>query len=556
MILRHYQSAAIVALYAWLREYAGNPCICIPTGGGKTPVIATICNDTVTNWGGRVVVVSHVKELIEQTASSIGKMFPNLYTGVYSSGLGSRDTRPPVVVAGIQSVYNKVNDLGPRDLIVIDECHLLPPAGYGRYRSFIDDMRAICPHTRIVGLTATPYRTGSGWLCGPEELFQEICYEISVRQLIDEGFLCRLVTKCGAVVDTSGLHVRAGEFVESEMSDLMMTIVYQACEKLVERTVDRNSVLVFSAGVKHAEAVVACLSQMQSARVELTTAKSLDFSRAKNVVDFKSGELKYLTNVGVYTTGFDAPNVDCIALLRATVSPGLFYQMVGRGFRIHESKADCLVLDFGDNVRRHGPVDQIRPKDKSKGEGIAPQKICPGCESYVAISAAECPDCGHVFDVAEKAAPHEAEPSNQSIVSWEPVRTDYDVLDVRYLSHRKKGWEQGDAETLRVRYKISMTQWADEWVCFDHTGYARMKAEAWWRARSNDPLPDTTNEAFLAATGGALAQTLKVTVEEKHGEKFPRIVRYEVGPKPEATEDHGTADGFEFPAPVDDEFTF
>ncbi|MFN0038212.1 MAG: DEAD/DEAH box helicase family protein [Burkholderiales bacterium] len=540
MQLRHYQTAALEAAYRWMPDNDGNPLIVIPTGGGKTPVIASLCNDAVTKWQGRVVVLAHVKELLEQTAGTIGREFPGLWTGVYSAGLGSRDVRPPVVVAGIQSVFDRAKELGPRDLIIVDEAHLIPPSGFGRYRTFIDDMKQLSPHTRIAGLTATPYRTGTGWLHGPEEMFAEIVYEIGVRQLIDEGFLSPLKSKCGKQVDTSGLHIKRGEFVESEASGLMMQIVNEACAQIVKRTEDRRSVLIFCTGIEHAEAVQKTLRMIQGNAVELITGESIDFDRAKHIADFKSGALKYLVNVNVLTTGFDAPNVDCIALLRPTASPGLYYQMVGRGFRIAPGKENCLVLDFGNNVDRHGPIDHVQPRNRKPGETKPPpQKVCPGCQEYISLAATECPECGFLFD-RNPPRTHDAKPAEAEILSV-TTREELRVYDVRYFIHRKKGWEEGAPCTLRVRYRIveggnlndHWNCWRDEWICFEHTGYARQKAEAWWRARSNDPIPSDCESALAACEAGAIANTLAITVESKTNDKFPRIVKYEIGPIPE-----------------------
>lgn len=557
MELRFYQQEAIAACYDWMssRE-TGNPCIVIPTGGGKTPVIATLCNDAVTRWNGRIVVLTHVKELIEQTSGAISRMFPSLWSGVYSAGLKSRETRPPVIVAGIQSVSDKADQLGPRDMIIVDEAHLIPPEGYGRYRSFIDGMRNICPHVRVVGLTATPYRTGTGWLCGQDELLTEICYEISVKELIDRKYLSSLTSKCGKVVDVSNLHVRKGEFVEAEAELLMLSIVNEACARIAAMTADRRSVLIFCAGIKHAETVLSVMRSIQKERVELITGESLDFERKSFVRDFRNGALKYLVNVSVLTTGFDAPNVDAVCLLRPTVSPGLYYQMVGRGFRIAEGKSNCLILDFGNNIERHGPVDQIRPRGVNKGSGTAPLKVCPECASYVPLGVGQCPDCGFVFDVSRHSK-HESAPAEVEIISGPPKIEEFEVFDVRYLVHKKKGWEPGMPMTLRVRYKTVSGKagldwwgcWQDEWVCPEHDGWSRQKFEQWWRARSNDPIPETADQACAMAQAGALASTLKITVETKFGEKFGRITKYDIGPKPEAIEAGGEDSDFEFPVP-------
>ena len=189
MILRLYQQEAIDAVYRHLRERDDNPCVVIPTGGGKTPVMATICCDAVSKWGGRVLILAHVKELLEQTAGTLSRIAPDLDVGVYSAGLKRRDTDHPVIVAGIQSVCQRACELDRFDLILVDECHLLPSDGEGMYRTFLANARIVNPRVRLIGLTATPYRLKTGMLCGPDNLLNDICYEVGIEELITQEYL-------------------------------------------------------------------------------------------------------------------------------------------------------------------------------------------------------------------------------------------------------------------------------------------------------------------------------------------------------------------------------
>jgi DNA repair protein RadD len=237
----------------------------------------------------------------------------------------------------------------------------------------------------------------------------------------------------------------------------------------------------------------------------------------------------------VLTTGFDAPNVDCVALLRPTLSPGLYYQMVGRGFRLAPGKADCLVLDFGGNVLRHGPVDAIRIKEPGAGDGETPAKECPECHAVVHAAYSACPECGHEFP-PPKREKHEATASSEGILSGQTSRSEERVSDVSYHVHYKR--DDPDAPpTMRVEYRCGFNTWFREWVCFEHTGYARAKAEQWWRVRSRDPVPSSVDEAVELAEAGALAPTLAITVERKAGEKYDRVVGHAIGEKPPRLDD-------------------
>jgi DNA repair protein RadD len=535
--LRGYQVEAVAAIYRHLRERDDNPCVVIPTGGGKTPVMATVCRDAVGRWSGRVLILAHVKELLEQALEKIHVVAPEMWirTGIYSAGLKSRDTEHPIIIAGIQSVFRRACELDAFDLVIIDEAHMIPPDGDGMYRTFLEDARKVNPNLRVIGLTATPFRMKSGMICEPQNVLNHICYEIGVKELIVQGYLCPLVTKGSAKpIDTSGLHVRAGEFVAGEAEDLMDTdeLVESACREIIEQTQTRRSVLVFTTGVRHGEHVAAVLRRMTSEPVATVFGETADAERDHVLADFKAGSIKYLVNVNVLTMGFDAPNIDCVAMVRPTLSPGLYYQMVGRGFRLCESKENCLVLDFGGNVLRHGPVDAIRIQAvNGRGEGEAPAKQCPECRSIVAAGYAVCPDCGYEFPPRERRN-HEATASTEGILSGEVTTAIYPVDAVYYSIHHKRGAPDDAPKTLRVEYRIGFHQYQSEWICFEHSGWARHKAESWWRRRSEAPVPESAVEAETLAREGALCETRSITVRSVVGEEYPRIIGYDLGPKP------------------------
>jgi len=334
--LRNYQRQSVESVYDHIRTRNDNPVVVIPTGGGKTPCLATICKDAVGQWKGRVLVLAHVKELLEQTAEKLTAVCPELNFGIYSAGLKRKDTDDPVIIAGIQSVYQKACDLGAFDLILIDECHLIPPDGEGRYRQFLSDAKVVNPNVRIIGFTATPFRMKSGILCQPDHFLNHMCYEVGVRELIRDGFLSPLITKPGqTTVDTSSLPVRGGEFVTGEAERLMdnENLVQAACQEIVTKTADRKSTLIFTAGIQHGQHVVQTLQNL-GVECGFVSGETPSSERNQFLTRFKSGDLKYLANVNVLTTGFDAPNIDCVVLLRPTLSSGLYYQMVGRGFRL------------------------------------------------------------------------------------------------------------------------------------------------------------------------------------------------------------------------------
>ena len=536
LTLRPYQHEAVAAVYQHLRERDDNPCVVIPTGGGKTPVMATICRDAAVTWGGRVLIVAHVKELLEQSADKLRLVCPEVKFGIYSASLKRRDTQAPVIVAGIQSIYRRACELGPFDLILVDEAHMIPPEGEGMYQQFLAEAKVVNPDLRVIGLTATPYRLKSGLICTPDHFLNQVCYDVGVRELIVQGFLSPLVTKAGITrVDTSAVHVRGGEFVAGEVEALMDQdeLVEAACQEIVAATQERRAVLIFATGIMHGRHVQRVLGRQHGIACGFVSGETPIDERDATLKAFRDGTLKYLCNVNVLTTGFDAPNIDCVAMLRPTMSPGLYYQMVGRGFRLFPGKPNCLVLDFGGNVLRHGPVDAIRILERPGGTGDAPAKECPECHAVIAAGFATCPQCGYEFPPPERQK-HEAKATEAGILSGQMTDTKYEVMDVSFSVHTKRDATPETPKTMRVDYRLGLSHWQSEFICVEHDGYAQQKAESWWQRRSPDPVPDTAERAVEIAEAGGLCPTHSITVRTVTGERFDRIVGYDLGPRPDA----------------------
>ena len=553
--LRPYQKEAVEAVYEHLRTRDDNPCVVLPTGTGKSLCIAQIVSDAVQRWSGRVLILAHVKELLEQNADKIRALCPELDVGVYSAGLNSRDTDHAVIVAGIQSVYTRACELGPFDLVIVDEAHLIAPDGEGMYRTFLADARVVNPNLRIIGLTATPYRMKGGLICKPENLLNHICYEAGLKEMIAQGYLSPLVSRAGrATVCFDGLHIRGGEFISSEVESLMdnFQLVDAACREIVRLTQEHNSVLIFTVSVEHCNHVAEKIAAYSGMECGIVTGSTSSGLRAEIIARFKGEEvpadffsskapLKYLANVNVLTTGFDATNTDCIVLLRPTNSAGLLVQMVGRGTRLHPGKKDCLVLDYGGNIMRHGPVDMIRIKEPGSGAGEAPAKKCPECLALIHAAYMSCPECGYEFPSPEsKNITARAESSG--VLSGQVSYFDYDVHGVEYNVHYKRGTPDDAPKTMRIEYCTGFNRYESEWVCPEHTGYARRKFEAWWKRRSKVAPPDSAVEAVRLADDGALAKPSRIIIKSVAGEKFSNITDYELGELPDYCPEPGWND--------------
>ncbi len=556
--LRPYQKEAVEATYRYLREKEGNPCVEIPTAGGKSLCIARIAADAVTLWGGRVMVLAHVRELLEQNAEKIARLCPGIPVGVYSAGLRRRDAEQPIVVGGIQSVYDKAETFGRRDLLVIDEAHLVPPDGEGMYRTFLEAMKRINPLVRLIGFTATPFRLDNGSICKPGNLLNDICYKVGIKTLIAQGYLSPITSKAGhSSIRLDGLHTRAGEFVQEEVEEAMngSLAVMSACTDAVKQAEGRKTVIVFCSSVEHARHVASKLRNLTKDETAVLMGETPSQERETILRRFRGVDLRpdlfgvpekpirWLCNVSVCTTGLDIPNIDCVVLLRPTQSAGLYVQMVGRGFRLspETGKRNCLVLDYGGNIERHGPVDAVQVREPGHGpKRDAPlAKECPSCREMVHPAVMLCPKCGYEWPRPQNER-ITADASRLAILSGEYEDEEIPVRSVSYAYHTKRDARPGALPTMRVTYSEDLLHQYSEWLCVQHTGFPRTKFCNWWKRRSGggEP-PDTVAEAVELANDGGLLVPETITVRHVAGERYPRIVGYHFPPtsRPDCPDD-------------------
>jgi len=525
---RPYQAEALEALHAHICTKDANPCVVIPTGGGKSLMIAW----AIQKWRKdhppfRCVILAHRKELVQQNHDEFMEMqwhegfglTANI--GIFSAGLKRRDYDASILFASIDSVYKRSGDFAPFDVIMVDEAHRIPPAGEGKYLTFLKGCRQFNPNLRVVGWTATPFRMGSGPLCHRDHLLNEVCYEAKVTDLIEQGFLCRLRSKVGTVApDLTGVKKQGGEYVTSSLAKATnkAELVARAIEEAVRIICaeKRMSIVFFCVDVAHCNAVSQEL-QRHGIYAPAVTGKTKPEIRDRIGGDFKNGQLHAVCNVNVYTEGFNATRIDCIVLLRPTLSPGLFSQMVGRGLRLHDGKSDCLVLDFAGCIDEHGPVDLLGGRDTV----IA---VCRECRELFSRAVRICPRCGweipkqeldRLEEVERNRRMHGDKASDKSILSGVPEV--YKVDNVFVSRHCKPG----APDSLLVRYRCGL-RFFREWVCLDHEGFAGRKAQTWWRERCKTLLTKnaTVNEAlsnlFTQQSIGDWTKTITVKREGKY----------------------------------------
>jgi DNA repair protein RadD len=391
-----------------------------PTGSGKTVCFAALIRRYMEAYKDmRIGVVVHRQELVEQNRDKLLKVWPEGIgkIGVACAGVGPVNVEKPVTIGSVQTMDRR-DFAKPFRLLIVDEVHHIPAIeDGGQYHALIKAHQSVNPALRVLGVTATPYRLGHGYIYGDRcregktNLFPSLDFQITLNQLVEHGYLvpwrARQPVRLGLELD--GIKLTGGEFNLEALSAVMSKEIHirTAVETYERYGEDRQNVLVFAVTINHAEALAKAfnLAGHKAAAVHSELARE---TRRGVLAAFEASQIKVLVNVGVLTEGWDSPKVDCILMCRPTKSPSLFVQMLGRGTRICEGKADVLILDLGENFNRHGdPSDPTIRIGKSASSiddlSDTPFKICPMCQALVPLAMKICPDCCHRFVSEEKS---------------------------------------------------------------------------------------------------------------------------------------------------------
>lgn len=522
--LRPYQSEAIESVYKYFEKKSGNPLIVCPTGTGKAFIMASFIERAISDYADtRILVVTHVKELIAQNFQELIRLWPSAPAGIYSAGLRKRDTQSQILFCGIQSVAKRAYDIQKCDLMLIDECHLVSRNADASYKKFIAEMTKINPMLKVIGLTATPYRTDSGMLHkGPDRLFTDIAYECYLDDMIKQGYLAELVSaKTSTTLNVAGVGTRGGDYIagQLELAVDIDAVTRAAVAELVQHGAGRKAWLAFCVGVKHAEHVRDAIRE-HGVTCEMITGSTPAAERDRLIAAFKRGEIRALTNANVLTTGFNVPAVDLIAMLRPTKSTGLYVQICGRGSRLAPGKSNCLVLDFAGNIARHGPLDKVRVRSQPKNgaddaKNGMPLKTCPECQAKVPINARKCWSCDY-----EWPPNIETRASNLAILSKhiEPVWVN--VTDMKFARHVGNS----GVPSLKVEYKCGLLIHS-LWVCLEHTGFARGEAVKWWHKHMGTADAPRDVDTALQCVNSGVNKPKRIQVAQDG--RYQRVVGYE-----------------------------
>lgn len=520
MQLRDYQEDGLQALWSYFMTEKGNPCLAWPTGSGKSIVPAEFIRRTCHHYPNqRFLVVTHVKELIEQNYNVLKRIWPNAPVGVFSAGLKTKQTAYPIIYGGIQSMVKLPDAFGHRDIMFVDEAHLVSQDDASMYQRFIGQLKIINPYLKVIGMSATPYRLGQGMITDGG-LFTHIAHDLTslenFNRLVTDGWLCPLVPKKTATeLDVSSVSIQKGEFVSSQLQHEVdkAEITHKALQEALHYGQNRKSWLIFATGIEHANHIAEMLGRFG---VECASVHSKQTSEYNDgaIKAFKEGSLRAIANYGKLTTGFDHPGIDLIVMLRPTLSVALWVQMLGRGTRPAPGKSNCLVLDFAKNTARLGPInDPVIPRKKGDKGGDIPIKICEACGVYNHISARECSECGAPFTFQVKIT---AKAGTDELIKKQPDAPIIEMLDINYVIY-KKHTKEGKPPTLKATY-FNGTNGYSEWVAFEGHGLARHRAHEWWRQRHVSNPPATVDEAMMLVTSLRPPRRIRVHSNKKYPE--------------------------------------
>lgn len=528
MILRPYQEEQLQALWMYFMNHNGNPIIAAPTGTGKSVLPAEFIRRTLINYPGqRFIMATHVKELIKQNLEKLLDIWPTAPVGVHSAGLKRRDMVHPIIYGGVQSMYKIAEGFGHRDLMFIDECHLLSPDDTGMYQTLIGVLRKINPHLKIIGMSATPYRMGQGMLTDGG-LFTHIAHDLTsldnFNKLIEDGYLSPLVPRRTIMeLDVSNVGIQKGEFIASQLQHEVdkAEITWKGLQELCYHGANRKSWLIYATGIEHANHIAEMLQQMGIECASVHSKQSDEYNTAA-LRAHRACELRSIVSFSKLTTGLDHPDVDLIGMFRPTLSVPLWVQMLGRGTRPAPGKENCMVLDFAKNTLRLGPInDPAVPRKKGEGGGTIPVKLCENCGVYHHIKAVKCTECGHPFSFAVKIVARAG--TEELIRGVEPVITE--VFDVGHVFYARKQ-KTGKAPYIMVTYACGINSFRE--FVFPENLRFKKPFHDWWKMRHTLDPPATTDEAMQYIAQLRPPKRIRVHTNKMiNGRSFPEVLSAE-----------------------------
>ncbi len=527
--LRDYQREGLDAIWHYFANGGtGNPLLAWPCGTGKS-VVPAVFIKTVMNMfpSQRFLMITHVSTLISQNFEVLKTVWPNAPASIYSAGLKLKNPAMPVVFGGIQSMIKNPAIFGFRNIIFIDEAHLVSQEESSQYLTFIATMKLINPNLRVIGLTATPFRQGQGYITD-NGLFTDIVHDITTPEAFNSLFAHKYLVpliplRTHNELDVSSVSMNKGDFVANQLQSAVdkKDITYKILQETANASENRRSWLLFSSGIEHAEHIAETL---RGFGIDCAAVHSKQPSYGRNeeyndkaIKAWKEGTLRSVVCYGKLTTGVNNPMCDMIADLRPTLSVPLHIQKYGRGMRTFKDKKNCLVLDFSRNTPRLGCIDSPNvPKKKGEKTGDVPVKLCDSCGAYNHTRVQFCCQCGAEFQFRNKLV---AKAGTDALLKSDlPELIDFSVTYPTY----KKQQKEGNAPYLLIVYHCGL-QAFKEFIFPEGKGPLKHKYHMWWRQRANVPPPNTVDEILTYTK--ELAKPKKITVWAN--KKYPEVMRAE-----------------------------
>lgn len=467
---------------------------------GKTRCIAALSQSIP----GRILIATHRKELLEQNASELAILMDGEH-GIYSAGLGRRETDARIIFGGIQSIYSRMDELqaaGPFDTIIVDEAHLV--GGRDAEGIMYPKVFAACPEARRIGLSATPYRLDGGPIWGNNgQYFDTLACDVSIRSLTPQYLAPLRGILTAHDIDLTGVRIAAGEYVLSDMSQVACAddVVDGALNELCRLAAKREHWLVFCIDVIHTRLVTEKL-QKRGIDAGMIVGSTPADERAETLLQFKAGRIRALVNCLVGTTGFNIPSIDVVVMMRSTLSKSLVVQCIGRGSRKAPGKEDCVIIDFSGNIDRHAPLDGI----------------LVDCEPSIERQAKdEAEEKKRSIYAKRREISHDRKAS-LSDPFGEGERSSQNVLGLTYELEQSKKYP--GKQNIVATYRLSGNpRWARAWICLEYPGGAHWHAEQFFRRRG-EPAPKTAQEGIAQLR--RLRPPVSIVIDRS--EKYPRVV--------------------------------
>jgi DNA repair protein RadD len=525
--LREYQSDALNKIDADLAASDKPVLLQAIMGAGKTVIICCLINKYFFESNRKFLILAHKQELVNQFYRTFIEKtaIPAHEIGISCAGLNSKNIRKRVTIATIQTFITQSESFGFVNLLVIDEAHRIEIGKNSQYDTVINTLRNHNANLRIIGLTATPYQLGHGYIygdkCAGTNLFPALNYQIKYSELVESGYLMKLEGEIAVNSDYSYdistvSDAHDGDFNLSQLGDMMSRQIHldTAKQAIEEKCQDFKHICVFCCTIDHAEKLKLLIGD----NCTIIHSKLTPLEREANMQAWLSGKSRIITSVNILVEGVDIPSLDCLVMARSTKSTALYLQAIGRVLRIAHGKTRAFLLDLTDNTERFGTdLDNVKiviPKpvqvviDKER----AFEKQCPECKSFIHAACYECPECHYLFEREFQEA--RALPDFKSVVFEPPEPVEYHVNRIQFSRHQK----EGKPDSVKISYfddELLRPYIASDWLCFDHGGYARKFAiQKWQKICSHPSIPDSTETALQILGDYLIQPPVKIIVQQ------------------------------------------